>query len=92
MKINNTPDSKLNSFQVLVSINISGDNYTIGRLKFENTKQWEDAKKKIEDEHFHPTDGFAELIKSKLSYCDMADIYRGIITFIFVDNAPIIVL
>jgi len=90
MKLNNTPDSKLNSFQVLVNITVDGDTYTIGRLKFENLKQMDDARKRIEDDHFHPTDEFAELVKTKLPYCDMDDIFRGHIGFIFVDNAPII--
>lgn len=92
MKLNNTPDSKLNSFQILVSINIDRDSYCIGRLKFENTKQWEETRHKIEDDHFHPTDEFAELIKKRLPFADMDDIYRGYITLEFVDNAPVIEL
>lgn len=92
MKLNITPDSNSNSFVVIVNININGDDYSIGRLKFKNTNQWEDARKKIEDEYFHPTDEFCEIIKKKIPYCDLDDIYAGNINFIFVDSLPTIEL
>lgn len=91
MKLNNNYNSE-NNYNILVNITVDGDTYTIGRFKFENSKQFENIKNQIQDDHYHPTDGFCELIKSKYPFLDMDDIFRGMISFNFIDNIPVIEL
>lgn len=94
MKINNSYNSSMNSFQILVTMKLNGEDYNIGRIKFENTKQWEEEKSKLVDRTIHPSDEFAKVIKDSMfkdyKYIKLEDIQRSYLQFTFIDSIPTI--
>lgn len=94
MKINNSYNSSMNSFQILVTMILDGENYNVGRIKFENTKQWEEEKSKLVDRTIHPSDEFAKVIKYSMfknyEYITLEDIQLSYLQFTFIDSIPTI--
>lgn len=90
-----TFDSTLtpNCYQIIVLAKVSTETFTIGKLMFDTTEQWEEAKNKLMRDMLHPSEELVKVMKKKFkpySSIKEEDIRNAYIEFVFVDNVPVI--
>ena len=88
MNLNNTTNY---TYIVIVNVRIVNDDYQVCKLNVgDNISDIEKMKNKFQDDRYHPTEEFANLLYKKYPYYDTEDIDSAFVSFTFVDNIPTI--